>query len=342
MGALTLGIVVPSTPPQAATATAQRFGGPAPCNPERTLRAALETAPWQRHELLSCADLMDAARSLGVETQLLRVPAQASEAQMRSMMSTHFAELDRLMVVAHGPAGGTGKLHRAARSAGLPVLGAEPQAIATAYDKLLCRQRLSFRNLPVPRSVALSADRAASIRALEQLGWPAVLKPRRGAAGAGVMLLGSPRDLDALASLEPELLVERRMLGREISVVLLDGALLGMAEVTREIGPGGSKLRSVTVPPKLDPIARRGLANVAVRAARELGLDAGPTCVDLILSPRDNEVILEVEPLPPVHRDSLVARVARAEGLSYPELFARVFSGPRAPRASQGSRPRAR
>ena len=62
-----------------------------------------------------------------------------------------------------------------------------------------------------------------------------------------------------------------------------------------------------------------------------LGLTRGPLRVDLIASTRHNEAVLEVEAVPPLHRDSVVARVARAAGLPYPELVARVIeSSPRA------------
>jgi hypothetical protein len=38
--------------------------------------------------------------------------------------------------------------------------------------------------------------------------------------------------------------------------------------------------------------------------------------------------VLEVEPLPPLHRDGVVALVARAAGLSHAELVARLVSLP--------------
>jgi D-alanine-D-alanine ligase-like ATP-grasp enzyme len=55
-----------------------------------------------------------------------------------------------------------------------------------------------------------------------------------------------------------------------------------------------------------------------------LGLHSGVTRVDVMLHPRHNELILEVEPLPPLHRDGVVARVAAAAGLSYDALIGRL------------------
>ncbi|MCA9684416.1 MAG: hypothetical protein KC457_19635 [Myxococcales bacterium] len=293
-------------------------------------------APWQRCEQRSGTDLMYAARTMGMAAQLLRIPGTADAPTAATMMASHFlrAGLDRLLIAAHGPAGGSGRLHAAARACGLPVLGPDPRAIARAYDKLLCRQRLAFHNVPVPRTVALPhPDRVAATRLVFRLGWPCSHKPRPGSAGALNRKNSGPKALAmALAgrredSLEPDLLVERKLDGREITVVVLDGRVLGMAEVSRSIEGGVSRIETMVCPPSLDRVHASGLGNIALRACAALELLEGPTCVDMVLTERDNEVVLEVEPLPPVHRDSIVARVARAAGMSYPQLCARMLAG---------------
>jgi D-alanine-D-alanine ligase-like ATP-grasp enzyme len=55
-----------------------------------------------------------------------------------------------------------------------------------------------------------------------------------------------------------------------------------------------------------------------------LGLEEGLSRVDVLVGDRTNEVILEVEPLPPLHREGVVARVARAAGLAYEELVSEL------------------
>ncbi|NVB42209.1 ATP-grasp domain-containing protein [Pseudenhygromyxa sp. WMMC2535] len=329
MGALTLGIAVSS--------------GPA-STPRGLSATYADAGPWQPAERRSGEDLQDAAQLLGLEAPILRLPSSAEPSTVAAMMADQFgprgAAVDRLLILAHGPAGGTGRLHAAARDCGLPVLGPAPQAIAGAYDKLLCRQRLAFHNLPVPRTVVPGGDVQKTRQALQRLGRACVLKPRRGAAGAGLRRFeGHEAVMSALAelgdgehprSLEPEILVERAIEGREISVVVFRGAVLGMAEIGRTFTDDprtGSRIQTMTCPPQLDATRRVGLSNLALRASAALGLDEGPTRVDLVVTPRDNEVILEVEPLPPVHRDSVVARVARAAGMSFLELAASLFSG---------------
>ncbi|MFO7567140.1 MAG: ATP-grasp domain-containing protein [Enhygromyxa sp.] len=292
-------------------------------------------------EQQSASDLREAARSLGIHCEIVAVPAHSARADFElepvtDLLRRRCADLDRVLIVAHGHLGGSGRLHAAARACKLPVLGPSELAIALAYDKLGARRRLDHFNVPVPRTVALDADPSGA--QLERLGWPCVLKPRRGAAGAGVRRIADAsqvRGALALASrVDPELLLEREVVGRELSVALLHGQVLGVAELDRSIEEHGPRTASMVCPPNLSSPQLAGVANLARRAAAALQLGEGPTLVDLLVSERDNEVVLEVEPLPPLHRDGIVARIARAAGLSYPRLCAEIFFGAALPRRS--------
>jgi D-alanine-D-alanine ligase len=320
MGALTLGIIVPAGP-------AARVDAHPSC-------ARSAESGQQDADRRSATDLAEAAQALGLACEVVALPAASSDssldpAPVAQMLGRRLAGVDLAIVCAHAELGGTGLVHAAARACGLPVLGPQAPTIELAFDKLRARARLAEHNVPVPRTVALGPGLDAV--ALERLGSPCVIKPRRGAAGRGVRRL---TDLAALTNFYPQedQLLEREVIGRELSVVLLDGVVLGIAEIVR----GGSAQSwdegSTTVicpPPDLDRIARAGLEQVARRAAAALQLNWGPIRVDLLWSARDNEVVLEVEPLPPLHRSGLVARVARAAGMTYPRLCAQLLAGPR-------------
>ncbi len=318
MGALTLGLVLPAGPSVGAGFQT---------------RARSAEVPWIAAEQQSAADLREAARALGIHCELVAVPAHSARpdfelAPVADLLRRRCAGLDRVLIVAHGHLGGSGRLHATARASGLPVLGPSELAIALAYDKLGARRRLDHFNVPVPRTVALDSDPSGD--QLDRLGWPCVLKPRRGAAGAGVRRLDSVTQIRAALSqacrVDAELLLERAVNGRELSVVLLHGEVLGVAELDRSFADGGPRTSSMVCPPNLSASERAGIVNLARRAAAALQLGDGPTRVDLMVSERDNEVVLEVEPLPPLHRDGIVARVARAAGLSYPRLCAEIFT----------------
>jgi [lysine-biosynthesis-protein LysW]---L-2-aminoadipate ligase len=64
---------------------------------------------------------------------------------------------------------------------GVPTVNA-PDVVELAGDKVLTSLRLAERSIPTPRTViALSAD--AAMKAIEQIGYPAVLKPAIGSWG---------------------------------------------------------------------------------------------------------------------------------------------------------------
>jgi D-alanine-D-alanine ligase len=323
MGALTLGVVIPAgNSPRGAR------GGP------DHSRAQSAEPSWTDAEKRSAGDLREAARTLGIACEVVAIPAFSDLAELElgpvtEQMSRCLADADLIMIAAHGRLGGSGQLHAAARACGLPVLGPSALAIELAFDKLRAREQLRNHNIPVPRTVVPTRASEAQLR---RLGWPCVLKPRRGVAGVGMRRLDRPHtraELGALLSqhgTRHELLLEREVAGREVSVVVLDGKVLGMAEIEHH-GAG----TTLICPPELDRLRRVGIENLARRACASLQLDVGAARVDMIVSDRGNEVVLEVEPLPPLHRDGLVARVARAAGLSYPRLCAQILGGPIAP-----------
>lgn len=225
----------------------------------------------------------------------------------------------------HGRRGSRGDIQALLTMRGLPFAGPSGTAAALAFDKVRARQLLAYHNLPVPAAVALGPGRRADERALELLGWPCIVKPRRGAHGEGISRLDEPHGIRAALEhaldVDQEVILERACEGRELQVVLLDDRVLGVAEVDRTLA--GDRLE-MHCPADLPRGRRDGVENLARRAAAALGLCTGLTRVDLMLHPRHNEVILEVEPLPPLCRDGVVARVAQAAGLSYDALIARL------------------
>lgn len=71
--------------------------------------------------------------------------------------------------------------------AGVRLLGSLPEAVAAAADKWECHRRFEAAGLPTPRTVR--ATRATAVAKAEELGFPLVVKPLRGAGCEGVGLV---------------------------------------------------------------------------------------------------------------------------------------------------------
>ncbi len=226
----------------------------------------------------------------------------------------------------HGPSGGSGRVQAHLARRGIPFAGPSAHVVTTAFDKVAARRVLAHHNIPVPTSVALAPDRPADARALGLLGWPCVIKPRRGAGGHGVTYLRSPDEVDAAVAaareVDREMVLERAMSGPEVQVVLLGEQIIGSMEVAAR----PSDPRQVMVcPPQVGATRLAGIHALARRATAALDLHGCLARVDVLLTPRHNEIVLEVEPLPPLHADGVVARVARAAGLDLSDLLGRLL-----------------
>jgi D-alanine-D-alanine ligase len=138
-----------------------------------------------------------------------------------------------------------------------------------------------------------------------------------------VSLLADPADIaDAIGRamvIDREVVLERAIHGCEIQVVVLGTRVLGSAEILAPTGPDGAGA-SLVCPPHVSRGRLDGIHALARRAVAALGLEHGLSRVDVMVTPRHNEVVLEVEPLPSLCRDGVVARVAAAVGIAYEDL----------------------
>jgi D-alanine-D-alanine ligase len=275
-------------------------------------------------DLRSASDLTEALRAMGLHAQPLTADDDLDLALRRT-------EVDACLLALHGRVGGSGDVQALLTLRSMPFCGPPGAAAALAFDKVRSRQVLAYHNLPVPAALALGGGRKASDKALELLGWPCVVKPRRGALGLGVAPLVDPEQVELAIGraldIDREVVLERACSGIEVQVVLLGDRVLGAMEVSPAFrAPAGliDEDVSYVCPPRLPRGRLDGIYNLARRAVSALGLHDGLSRVDVMVGDRYNELILEVEPLPPLHRDGVVARVARAAGFAYEELVAAI------------------
>lgn len=268
----------------------------------------------------SAEDLVAALRRLGHRATV--IPA---DDELALALALRRAGIDGCLLATHGDLGGSGRVQAQLRRCCVPFVGPEGHAAALAYDKVRARDRLAQRNLPVPVGIPFGAGLQSPLRELARLGWPALLKPRRGSQGRGIVRLLSAREVTDVVQDElahgAEFLIEREVAGVEVQVVVAGGEVLGAVQIDRDPADPGI-LAAMTCPPELPKAAMDGLGHLARHAAAALGLRGGICRVDVLVSDRHNEQILEVEALPPLHQGSVVAVVARAAGISYDRLVA--------------------
>jgi D-alanine-D-alanine ligase len=237
--------------------------------------------------------------------------------------------VDVAFIALHGR-GASGAVQGLLESRGIPYTGSSLAAAALAADKLKSKEVLRLHNLPTPAYYCHGRGMGNAVDQHGSFGFPCLVRPRAGGAGIGVSIARDVDELEhsveAALRFDDDVLVERNLAGREVQVAILDGVVVGIAEIAADrTAPGRPQIVS---PPRLGNERLRGVVTQAVRAHHLFGCD-GATRVDLCVSERGNESILEVEPFPELTPTALLPRLAASSGIAFPDLVERILDGAR-------------
>jgi D-alanine-D-alanine ligase len=199
------------------------------------------------------------------------------------------------------------------------------------------KELFRLNNLPTPAYYTLTATEAGDLASFHgDFGFPCVVKPIREGSSVGVSICASLDDLapavEKALCFDDEILVERFVTGKEVSVAILQDRALGAVEIAPRAGfydYGNKYTRGATdyfVPPRLSPERYRGVLAQALRAHTALGC-SGATRVDMIVSDSGNEFVLEVNTVPGLTPTSLLPKIADAAGISFGELCELMLYG---------------
>jgi len=197
---------------------------------------------------------------------------------------------------------------------------------------------LRLFNLPVAPGYVLRSDHEGTVADVHgSFGYPAVVRPMSASLLWGGTLARDEMELesalDDVFRLEDCALVERFMQGRPVSVGILDGVALGIVEVPRIASWAG--LRSVgargqeaCAPIRLSRERHDSVLRLATQAYDALGCD-GPACVEMLLSERLNETIVDIDTSPVLLPTSPLPIIAGQAGLDYNDFIEEILRGAR-------------
>ncbi|MDX2013335.1 MAG: D-alanine--D-alanine ligase [Myxococcaceae bacterium] len=248
------------------------------------------------------------------------------------------AAVDVAVLALHGRMGEDGRVQGLLEVMGIPYTGSGVLASALAMNKGFAKKLFRQHNLATPTGYVVSAARLGDAPALHaDLGFPCVVKPANGGSSVGLTLVHTREQLEPALQLAcrygGEALVERFVKGKEVTVAILDGRVLGACEVSHDgsVYDASSKSEGTArahVPPRLPQTRLANLEQMALTAARALGC-RGAVRVDFIVPEVGNEVVLEVNTLPGFTRTSLFARIAKAAGVPFEDLVEQLVAGAR-------------
>jgi D-alanine-D-alanine ligase len=206
--------------------------------------------------------------------------------------------------------------------------GCDAASSALTMDKTRTKETVAARGLSVPPAILFAAKTKPAVESVvAQLGGKLVVKPNAEGSSVGLRVVG---DRDELAAAFTRItagswLVEQRIVGRELSVGVLDGRALGVVEIRPHSGIydyASKYTKGATeyfAPAPLDPgltAAARQSAEVAFAACgcRDYAR------VDFMLSSTSELYLLEINTLPGMKETSLLPMSARCAGLDFTAL----------------------
>jgi D-alanine-D-alanine ligase len=189
-----------------------------------------------------------------------------------------------------------------------------------------------FRDAGVPTADWAMAPVQQS-EAEASFGWPVVVKPSKQGSTVGLTVVKAPSGFHEAVELasryDDEVMIERFVPGRELTVGVLEGKALAVGEIRprHEIfdyeckyTPGMSE---EIFPADLPGPVAKECQRLALLAHQALKL-GGYSRVDFRLTPGGEAICLEVNTLPGMTATSLLPQSARAVGIEFPDLCERI------------------
>lgn len=245
-------------------------------------------------------------------------------------------EADCVFIALHGGQGEDGTVQAVLDMVGVPYTGSGHLASALAMDKHL--SKVVMRAAGVATADWLMAPHPSTGQSLLPedvgtfLGWPVIVKPSKQGSTVGLSIVRNPSAL-AMAVKEAfrfddEVMVERFVPGRELTVSILGGAVLPTIEIeaVKELYDYECKYTP--------GMAREFVAELTADAHELLSAQAlaafvalklrGYARIDFRLDPNGQCWCLEANTLPGMTPTSLIPQAAAAAGVLFPELCERI------------------
>jgi len=247
----------------------------------------------------------------------------------------------------HGAFGEDGRIQRVLENEHIPYTGSGPEASRKGMDKPLSKELMAAAGVCTPDFILIEPQAGPGAAAVEptagdgflaeaarKLGFPIVVKPPCGGSSVGVAIARDAAELaqavSAARRYETNVLLERYVPGRELTVAVLNGSTLPVIEI---ICPGffdyqAKYTKGVTeyvVKPALSAAVESAVRSAALETYRCLGC-SGAARVDIRLDPANVPWVLEINTIPGLTATSLLPKAAKAVGIEFGELCERMIA----------------
>jgi len=245
--------------------------------------------------------------------------------------------VDLVFIGLHGGAGEDGRVQSLLDLAGIPYTGSGYLACALAMNKIVSKRLFEHQGIPTAPWMFVRTEEmnvAAIKESLrETLSYPVVVKPGDQGSTVGLTIVQEEGDLEraleVAGNYSNDILIEKYIPGREMTVAILGDRPLPVIEIKPKHGiydyecKYQSGMTTYEVPANISEELRDQLQEMALRSHSSLGC-RHYSRVDFRVDDQDNPFCLEVNTLPGMTKTSLVPKAAKAFGLSFPQLIQQI------------------
>jgi D-alanine-D-alanine ligase len=274
------------------------------------------------------------ATGRGVSKALRSLGMEVAEVDVRDEKFLLPNDVDLAFIAIHGTFGEDGQVQRILEKRGIAYTGDGVKESELAFDKIQTKEKFREHNVATPNWQVVKVGQRPTIPI------PIVVKPPRQGSTVGVYIIKSEREIDnamkEAAQYDSELLVERFVSGRELTVGVLGKQALPILEIIPKGGfydfnnkypflnPQAGGGAEHVCPAKIDTEKTKQIQELALDAFRALGLQVYGR-VDVLLPEDGSATVLEVNTIPGMTEASLLPEAAAAAGINYVDLCRRII-----------------
>ena len=252
-------------------------------------------------------------------------------------------EMDLVFLALHGGSGENGTVQSLLDIVGTAYTGSGRLGSALAWDKDVAKRLFRGAGVPTPDWVMVPVE-AGAVEA--GIGIPVIVKPNGQGSTVGLTLVETADELgqaiEHAARFDSEVMIERFVDGRELTVGILEGKALAVGEIRSGTGPVFDYTAKYTAgeaeeifPADITTVQASRIQALALDAHRALKLD-DYSRVDFRMDAAGDFWCLEVNTLPGLSSGSLLPQAAAASGIAFPELCERLCAAALRRRAAKG------
>lgn len=245
---------------------------------------------------------------------------------------------DVALIALHGKFGEDGCIQGMLEMLRIPYTGGGVLASSVGMDKVVCNRIARNIGIPCPEELVIDAScmNLEKFAVDMKMPIPVIVKPSREGSTINMTIVKKSNELlpalkMALSS-DLKIIVEQYIVGKEVTVGVLNGKALPPLEIAPKSGfyDYASKytkgMTEYIVPARISDASTKRLKEESEMLYREIECDGTARC-DFIVTPEDREYFLEINTIPGMTELSLVPKAAAHIGIGFDDVCEKLLDG---------------